>query len=166
MEKNEEKKSRTAKPKWLKSKLPSAAVYSKMKSTLSKGCLNTICESGKCPNIGECWAHGAATFMILGESCTRNCRFCAVDHSRPLPPDSSEPQNLSRTVMCFGLKHCVITSVTRDDLPDEGARHWAACIESVRKDNPNVTIEVLVPDFHAKWLLLDSIFSLVTRILK
>ncbi|MPL99177.1 Lipoyl synthase [bioreactor metagenome] len=143
-------KNAAIKPKWLKSSLPSADVYSKMKSALSAGCLHTICESGKCPNIGECWAAGAATFMILGNSCTRNCRFCAVDHTRPLAPDADEADNLSKTVEHFRLKHCVITSVTRDDLADEGAKHWAACIEAVRLRNPDTTIEVLVPDFHAR----------------
>ncbi len=141
---------RTPKPKWLKSRIPSSDVYAKMKSALSAGCLNTICESGKCPNIGECWAAGAATFMILGSSCTRNCRFCAVDHAAPLLPDENEVENLAATVRHFNLKHCVITSVTRDDLADEGAAHWAACIESVWKHNPGITIEVLVPDFHAR----------------
>ncbi len=157
MEKNEEKKIRVAKPKWLKSKLPSAEVYSQMKSALSEGCLHTICESGKCPNIGECWAQGAATFMILGESCTRNCRFCAVDNSLLAAPDENEPRNLSRTVKHFALKHCVITSVTRDDLPDEGSAHWAACISLLKTNNPGVTIEVLVPDFHAKRNLIQIV---------
>lgn len=143
-------KNTAMKPKWLKSRLPSADVYSKMKSALSAGCLNTICESGKCPNIGECWAAGAATFMILGNSCTRNCRFCAVDHTRPTSPDAEEPANLAETTAHFKLKHCVITSVTRDDLNDEGAKHWADCIEAVRQRNPLTSIEVLVPDFHAR----------------
>ncbi len=145
------------KPKWLKSTLPSAEVYSKMKSALSAGCLHTICESGKCPNIGECWAAGAATFMILGNTCTRNCRFCAVDHTKPLPPDMEEPDNLAATVKHFKLKHCVITSVTRDDLQDEGAEHWAKCINAVRALNKSVTIEILVPDFHAKKELIQIV---------
>jgi len=150
-------KNSAAKPKWLKSKLPSADVYLKMKSALNAGCLHTICESGKCPNIGECWAAGAATFMILGNSCTRNCRFCAVDHSKPLQPDISEIQSLAETVQHFKLKHCVITSVTRDDLADEGAAHWAACIKAVKEKNPATTVEVLVPDFHAKPELIQIV---------
>ncbi|HBG71349.1 MAG: lipoyl synthase [Bacteroidetes bacterium GWF2_43_63] len=154
---NESNRPKAIKPKWLKSRLPSADVYSKMKSALSEGCLHTICESGKCPNIGECWAAGAATFMILGNSCTRNCRFCAVDHTRPLAPDNTEPENLATTVAHFKLRHCVITSVTRDDLKDEGAQHWADCIAAVRTKNPTVSIEVLVPDFHAKHELIKII---------
>jgi len=157
MKENDSIKKTEAKPKWLKSKLPSADVYLKMKSALNAGCLNTICESGKCPNIGECWAAGAATFMILGNSCTRNCRFCAVDHSKPLDPDISEIQSLADTVQHFHLKHCVITSVTRDDLPDEGSVHWAACIQAVKEKNPGTTVEVLVPDFHAKAELIKII---------
>ncbi len=154
---NESNKPRAVKPKWLKSSLPSADVYLKMKSALSAGCLHTICESGKCPNIGECWAAGAATFMILGDSCTRKCRFCAVDHSRPLAPDPKEPEHLAATVQYFKLKHCVITSVTRDDLKDEGAQHWMDCIEAVRRRSPSVTIEVLVPDFHARPELIQKV---------
>ncbi len=157
MEHNDKKTPSATKPKWLKSRLPSADVYSKMKSALSAGCLHTICESGKCPNIGECWAAGAATFMILGNSCTRNCRFCAVDHTKPFTPDSTEPESLALTVEHFKLKHCVITSVTRDDLKDEGAQHWADCIEAVRRRNPAVTVEVLVPDFHAKKDLIQIV---------
>ncbi|NLL28982.1 MAG: lipoyl synthase [Bacteroidales bacterium] len=137
------------KPHWLKSRLPSAHIYSKIKSSLNDGCLNTICESGKCPNIGECWAAGTATFMILGNSCTRNCKFCAVDHSKPEPVSHDEAQKLAETVKKFNLKHCVITSVTRDDLPDKGANHWADCIKKTRLLNPNTTIEVLTPDFNA-----------------
>lgn len=154
---NESNKPKAIKPKWLKSRLPSSEVYSKMKSALSEGCLHTICESGKCPNIGECWAAGAATFMILGNSCTRNCLFCAVDHSKPYAPDVSEPENLAATVGHFKLRHCVITSVTRDDLKDEGAQHWADCIVAVRRRNPSVTIEVLVPDFHANKELIQIV---------
>lgn len=137
------------KPHWLKSRLPSAQIYSKIKSSLNDGCLNTICESGKCPNIGECWAAGTATFMILGNSCTRNCKFCAVDHSKPESVSADEAQKLAETVKKFNLKHCVITSVTRDDLPDKGANHWADCIKKTRLLNPNTTIEVLTPDFNA-----------------
>lgn len=157
MDNSEDRSQRTAKPKWLKSKLPSSDVYATMKSALSAGCINTICESGKCPNIGECWAAGAATFMILGNSCTRSCRFCAVDHSRPLAPDAAEPGNLATTVAHFKLKHSVLTSVTRDDLADEGAAHWAACIHEVRKLNPETSIEVLVPDFHARADLIQIV---------
>lgn len=154
-----ENKRKGTKPAWLKSRLPSADVYSEIKSALDAGCLHTICESGKCPNIGECWAAGAATFMILGNSCTRNCRFCAVDHARPALPDAGEPAKLAATVVYFKLKHCVITSVTRDDLADEGARHWASCILEVRSKNPSTSIEVLVPDFHAREDLLKIVFD-------
>jgi len=157
MSENKSQKPVAIKPKWLKSRLPSSDVYSKMKTALSSGCLHTICESGKCPNIGECWAAGTATFMILGNSCTRNCRFCAVDHTKPLAADSTEPDNLAETVAHFKLKHCIITSVTRDDMPDEGASHWAACIVAVKKRNPATTVEVLVPDFHASRTLIQIV---------
>lgn len=148
------------KPDWLKIKLPSVEAYSKIKKALSKGSLHTICESGNCPNQGECWAAGTATFMILGDNCTRNCRFCAVGHEKPLPPDEHEPLKLAESVQDFKLKHVVITSVTRDDLLDEGAAHWTACVRKVREVNPESTIEILVPDFHARediiQIVLDS----------
>lgn len=147
------------KPEWLKIKLPSVEAYSKIKSILSKGKVNTICESGKCPNQGECWAVGTATFMIMGNTCTRNCKFCAVDHTKTEALDKEEPLKLAETVRDLAIKHCVITSVTRDDLIDEGAAHWADCINKVRELNVDSTIEVLVPDFHAKADLISIVLD-------
>jgi lipoic acid synthetase len=147
------------KPDWLKIKLPSVEAYSKIKATLSKGRLHTICESGNCPNQGECWAAGTATFMILGENCTRNCRFCAVAHQKPLPVDPQEALKLAESVRDLNLSHVVITSVTRDDLPDEGAGHWANCVRKVREINPESTIEILVPDFHAREDCIDTVLD-------
>jgi len=158
-EKNSGSDPELRKPDWLKIKLPSVEAYSKIKKSLSKGHLHTICESGNCPNQGECWAAGTATFMILGENCTRNCRFCAVSHVKPLPPDAEEPLKLAESVKEFNLKHVVITSVTRDDLIDEGASHWAACVQKVREINPASTIEILVPDFHAKEDLIQIVLN-------
>ena len=158
-EKNSGENPELRKPDWLKIKLPSVEAYSKIKRSLSKGRLHTICESGNCPNQGECWAAGTATFMILGENCTRNCRFCAVSHVKPLPPDPEEPLKLAESVRDFNLKHVVVTSVTRDDLPDEGAAHWAACVNKVREINPSSTIEILVPDFHAREDLIQIVLD-------
>lgn len=135
------------KPEWLKIKIPDAISYSKIKTSLNKGNLHTICESGKCPNQGECWNRGTATFMILGDRCTRSCKFCAVNHEKPLPVDTEEPVALAQTVKDFNLKHCVLTSVDRDDLEDKGVTHWISCINEVKKLNPNITIEALLPDF-------------------
>lgn len=146
-------------PDWLKIRIPSTDDYLRLKKTLQKGNLHTICESGKCPNMGECWKAGTATFLILGNSCTRNCRFCAVDHSVPLMPDNEEPLKLAMAVKTLNLKHVVLTSVTRDDLPDEGASHWNLCISELRRLNEDLTVEVLVPDFNAKNELIDIVLA-------
>ncbi|MFH0893047.1 MAG: lipoyl synthase [Bacteroidota bacterium] len=138
------------KPDWLKTKLPSALEYAQIKLYLSKSGLHTICESGNCPNLGECWAAGNATFMILGDICTRNCRFCSVTKGIPLQPDSSEPENIAEAISQMKLKHCVLTSVDRDDLRDLGAGHWAACIKAIKAKNPDLTIETLIPDFQGR----------------
>ena len=138
---------RKAKPDWLKIKLPKGESYLKVKRIVQQHNLHTICSSGKCPNIAECWGLGTATFMILGNICTRSCRFCAVDTGKPLPADPSEPENVARSVKLMGLKHCVITSVDRDDLADGGSGLWAETIKRVKEINPSTTIEVLIPDF-------------------
>lgn len=135
------------KPDWLKIKLPSGTNYTKVKSILKRYNLHTICTSGKCPNMGECWAAGTATLMILGDVCTRSCKFCATQTGKPLPPDADEPKNVAESIRLMGLKHAVITSVDRDDLPDKGARHWADTISEIKQVNPDTTIEVLIPDF-------------------
>ena len=142
------------KPEWLKIRLPrndNATVVNKL---IQSHHLHTICTSGKCPNIGECWDAGTATFMILGDICTRSCKFCNVTTGKPLPPDWNEPMNLAKAISELNLKHCVITSVDRDDLPDKGASFWAAVIRSIKQVNPEITIETLIPDFDAnkEWI--------------
>jgi len=135
------------KPDWLKIKLPLGANYRQVKQIVTGHGLNTICSSGKCPNMGECWGAGTATFMILGEICTRSCKFCATSTGKPLPLDPGEPFKLAESVKLMGLKHAVITSVDRDDLIDGGAAHWALTINAIKTINPQITIEVLIPDF-------------------
>jgi lipoyl synthase len=136
------------KPDWLRIKLPSANDYSYIKEYLTEANLHTICESGKCPNIAECWAAKTATFLILGNICTRNCKFCGVITGKPLPEDKMEAKKLAEVVHHLKLKHCVITSVTRDDLEDGGAKIWHDTIISIRAKNPGITIEALIPDFN------------------
>lgn len=124
--------------------------YSKVKHLVVENHLHTICTSGNCPNIGECWNAGTATFMILGDICTRACKFCATGTGRPAPPDPDEPKRLAESIKTMGLRHCVITSVDRDDLPDGGASFWAETIKSIREINPGTTMETLIPDFDGK----------------
>jgi lipoic acid synthetase len=137
-------------PEWLKMKRANGKNYSIVKRLVDENHLNTICTSGNCPNIGECWNAGTATFMILGDICTRACKFCATRTGKPLPPDQGEPQRLAESVRTLKLRHCVITSVDRDDLPDGGAAFWAEVIRSIKKLNPETTIETLIPDFDGK----------------
>jgi len=138
------------KPDWLKIKLPKGTNYTQVKSLVQKYHLHTICTSGKCPNMGECWAAGTATLMILGDICTRSCKFCATQTGKPLPPDENEPSNVAESIRLMGLKHAVLTSVDRDDLPDKGAGHWEKTIREIKRVNPEITIEVLIPDFDGK----------------
>ncbi|MEI6123441.1 MAG: lipoyl synthase [Bacteroidota bacterium] len=147
------------KPDWLKIILPSTQNYSFIKEYLSQFGLHTICESGKCPNIAECWAAKTATFMILGDTCTRNCRFCGVKKGIPVSPDPDEPEKIAKVISQIGLKHCVITSVTRDDLADGGAKAWHNTIVCIRKMNPGITIEALIPDFGGKLEPLKHIIA-------
>ncbi len=142
-------KSYNKKPDWLISSLPKAGEFAYIKKYLSKYNLHTICESGNCPNIGECWKNKTATFMILGDICTRSCGFCAVKTGRPLPLDYKEPFRIAGIIREMNLKHCVITSVDRDDLPDGGAEIWAQTIRAIKKMNEETTIESLIPDFNA-----------------
>lgn len=144
-------------PPWLKMQRASGENYSNVKRLVSANRLNTICTSGNCPNIGECWNAGTATFMILGDICTRACRFCATATGKPLPPDPGEPARLAASIKTMHLRHCVITSVDRDDLPDKGAGFWAATIRTVREVNPGVTIETLIPDFDGNPDLIDIV---------
>jgi lipoic acid synthetase len=141
---------RLPKPPWIRVRLPAGNAVQELKSKLRRRELVTVCEEATCPNIHECFAKGTATFMILGEVCTRRCSFCDVAHGRPLPPDSAEPAHLARTVQDMKLSYIVITSVDRDDLRDGGAAHFAACIEQVRALNPGIRIEILVPDFRGR----------------
>jgi len=135
------------KPAWLKVNLPEGSNYRYIREMVSRSGLHTICESGRCPNLAECWGLGTATFMILGDICTRSCKFCATKTGRPLPPDNEEPGKVAGMVKELHLKHVVLTSVTRDDLPDGGAAIWADVIRKIRYVNPGVTIETLIPDF-------------------
>ncbi len=134
-------------PPWLKMQRASGENYTMVKHAVAANKLHTICTSGNCPNIGECWNAGTATFMILGDICTRACKFCATKTGKPLPPDAQEPERLAESIKTMSLKHCVITSVDRDDLADGGASFWAETIKKVKKVNPLTTIETLIPDF-------------------
>lgn len=140
---------RLRKPSWLKIKISGGKEYVKIKEIVEKNNLHTICSSGKCPNIGECWSKGAATFMIGGDICTRSCKFCATQTGKPLPLDENEPFAIANSVKLMNLRHTVITSVDRDDLNDGGANHWAKTILEIRKVAPDTIIEVLIPDFDA-----------------
>jgi lipoic acid synthetase len=146
METNTEQRKRQ-KPDWLKIQIPGGGEYFEVKKTVEEHQLHTICQSGKCPNMAECWGRGTATFMILGDICTRACRFCAVKTGRPSAVDWQEPMRVAESIRLMKLKHCVITSVDRDDLKDGGSEVWAATIKAVKLLNPEITIEVLIPDF-------------------
>jgi lipoic acid synthetase len=137
-------------PGWLKMQRASGENYTRVKRLVENNHLHTICTSGNCPNIGECWNEGTATFLILGDICTRACKFCATRTGKPLPPDEGEPLRLAETIRTLNLKHCVITSVDRDDLQDGGASFWALVVRTVKEVNPGLTIETLIPDFDGK----------------
>jgi lipoic acid synthetase len=138
------------KPPWIRVRLPSGNAVGELKTRLRDNALVTVCEEATCPNIHECFHKGTATFMILGEICTRRCSFCDVAHGRPKPPDPNEPNNLARTIKSMQLRYVVITSVDRDDLRDGGAGHYVACMDRVRELNPGIKLEILVPDFRGK----------------
>lgn len=146
-------------PRWMKVPMAHGEDYSKVKRLINTHHLNTICSSGNCPNKGECWSAGTATFMILGDKCTRNCRFCFVDVMKPDAVDWEEPKRLASTIRTLALKHAVITSVARDDLKDGGASFWATTIKTVKNMNPGVTMEVLIPDFNREMNLLDLVIN-------
>ena len=147
------------KPEWLKTQLKSDLKFEMVSRIVKEHNLHTICSSGRCPNMCECWNKGTATFMILGDICTRGCRFCNTATGRPLPPDPAEPAQLAESIRLMGLRHAVITAVTRDDLPDQGAAHWAASIRAVKQANPHITLEVLIPDFDALPERLDRVMA-------
>jgi lipoic acid synthetase len=138
------------KPPWIRAKSPAHPAVQQLKKVLRDNRLHTVCEEASCPNIGECFGHGTATFMIMGELCTRRCPFCDVGHGKPLPLDADEPENLGRTIAAMRLKYVVVTSVDRDDLRDGGAAHFIACIQSIRAHSPEIRVEVLVPDFRGR----------------
>ncbi len=155
---------RVQKPKWLKVKLPTGENYRKVRSLVDEHKLHTICESGNCPNMGECWGEGTATFMILGNICTRSCGFCAVATGKPLEADPFEPLRVAKSVKLMGVKHAVITSVDRDDLPDGGAEIWFNTVQKVREFSPTTTMETLIPDFAGKWENLQRIIDVAPEI--
>ena len=147
------------KPEWLKTRIQSNPNFIQVNKIVSEHGLHTICSSGKCPNMCECWNKGTATFMILGEICTRACRFCNTLTGRPLAPDPDEPNKVAESIQLMKLRHAVITSVDRDDLSDGGAAHWAKTIKTIKETNPSTTLEILIPDFDGKTELLDLIIA-------
>jgi lipoic acid synthetase len=155
---------RIKKPNWLRVKLPIGENYKKVRALVDEHKLHTICESGSCPNMGECWGEGTATFMILGNICTRSCGFCAVQTGKPLEADPFEPGKVAHSVKTMGVKHAVITSVDRDDLKDGGAEIWAQTVRAVRAQSPGTTMETLIPDFMGKWENLQVIIDVAPEI--
>lgn len=153
------------KPDWLKIRLGGNEQFTRTKTIVESHCLHTICTSGKCPNMGECWSRGTATFMIGGEICTRSCRFCNTLTGKPLPLDPKEPANVAESIRLMKLKHAVITSVDRDDLPDLGAAHWAETIRTIKAVNPETTVEVLIPDFQGRLELVDQVVEAAPEII-
>lgn len=150
---------RLKKPDWLRVKLPTGDSYLHVRKLVDTHKLHTICESGNCPNMGECWGAGTATFMILGNICTRSCGFCAVATGRPATVDNGEPDRVANSVKLMNVKHCVITSVDRDDLPDGGARIWVETIRAVRNVSPHTKFETLIPDFKGETENMDLVFA-------
>ncbi len=155
---------RVAKPKWLRVKLPTGKKYTDLRSLVDKYSLNTICTSGSCPNMGECWSEGTATFMILGNVCTRSCGFCGVKTGRPEQVDWEEPEKVARSIKLMDIKHAVITSVDRDDLKDMGTIIWAETVQAIRRMNPNTTLETLIPDFQGREDLIDRIVAVAPEV--
>jgi lipoyl synthase len=154
----------TRKPDWLRVKLPTGSEFAKVRKLVDEHKLHTICQSGNCPNMGECWGAGTATFMILGNICTRSCRFCAVATGRPKPVDLEEPERVANSVRLMNIKHCVITSVDRDDLKDGGSVVWVETIKAIRNSSPATTLETLIPDFQGKWENLQRIIDIAPEI--
>jgi len=155
---------RIKKPSWLRVKLPIGENYRKVRGLVDQHKLHTICESGSCPNMGECWGEGTATFMILGNICTRSCGFCAVVTGKPESVDEFEPGRVAESVKIMGVKHAVITSVDRDDLKDGGSEIWAQTVRAIRQKSPGTTMETLIPDFAGKWENLQKIIDVAPEI--
>ncbi len=164
MQEREVVKTKIGKPKWLRVKLPTGESYREVRRLVDKHKLHTICESGSCPNMGECWGEGTATFMILGNICTRSCGFCAVKTGRPLAVDLMEPKRVSESVKLMKVKHAVLTSVDRDDLIDGGADIWVDTVTAIRRESPGTTLETLIPDFAGKWDNLQKIIDVAPEI--
>lgn len=156
---SEEATTRSKKPNWLRVKLPIGKEYAKVRKLVDEYKLHTICESGNCPNMGECWGAGTATFMILGNVCTRSCSFCAVATGRPMEYDEDEPQRVAEAIRLMGVKHAVITSVNRDELKDRGAEIWYQTVVAIKKISPETTIETLIPDVKGNWEALYRMIS-------
>jgi len=148
------------KPAWIRAKSPAGPEIQRLKKVLRDKQLHTVCEEASCPNLGECFAHGTATFMIMGDICTRRCPFCDVAHGRPDPLDANEPQHLAETINAMGLSYVVVTSVDRDDLPDGGAAFWAETIREIRRSCPGVTLETLIPDFRGREEHIQKVIAL------
>ena len=153
------------KPDWLKIRLRGNEHFTETKRIVESHCLHTICTSGRCPNMGECWSRGTATFMIGGDICTRSCRFCNTLTGKPLPLNPKEPEEVAESIRLMGLKHAVVTSVDRDDLPDLGASHWAATVRAIKRVNPSTTLEVLIPDFQGRLELVDEVIEAAPEII-
>ncbi len=156
---------RIKKPKWLRVKLPTGENYRTVRGLVDQHKLHTICESGSCPNMGECWGEGTATFMILGNICTRSCGFCAVQTGKPEEVDEFEPGRVANSVKIMGVKHAVVTSVDRDDLKDGGAEIWAQTVRAIRQQSPGTTLETLIPDFAGKWENLQVLIDVAPEII-
>lgn len=156
---------RVRKPEWLKISIGANERYTETKRIVESHCLHTICSSGRCPNMGECWGKGTATFMIAGDICTRSCKFCNTQTGRPLPLDTDEPTHVAESIALMKLSHAVITSVDRDDLPDLGAAHWAQTIHEIKRLNPETTTEVLIPDFQGRKELIDQVIKACPEII-
>lgn len=156
---------RVRKPEWLKISIGANERYTETKRIVESHCLHTICSSGRCPNMGECWGKGTATFMIAGDICTRSCKFCNTQTGRPLPLDPDEPAHVAESIALMKLSHAVITSVDRDDLPDLGAAHWAQTIREIKRLNPETTTEVLIPDFQGRKELVDQVIKACPEII-
>lgn len=152
------------KPSWLRVKLPTGEKFRAVRKIVDEHKLHTICESGGCPNMGECWGEGTATFMILGNICTRSCGFCSVATGKPLEADPFEPVRVARSVQLMKVKHCVVTSVDRDDLPDGGSVLWVETVQAIRRLSPETTLETLIPDFAGKWNNLQRIIDVAPEI--
>ena len=164
MNDNTKETERLKKPSWLRVKLPIGENYRKVRNLVDQHKLHTICESGSCPNMGECWGEGTATFMILGNICTRSCGFCAVQTGRPEAVDEFEPGRVANSVKIMGVKHAVITSVDRDDLKDGGSSIWVQTVKAIRVQSPQTTMETLIPDFAGKWENLQRIIDVAPEI--